>query len=387
MKRLLTYFIYSSVLLLSINAMTFGGIITNDTGANGNTDNIGFEQSDKLVLWFKTPFDFAENSYLVGEGSYKFKYTSIDKGINHYADLSLFKFSTTLPLKESLKLKFDVGRFIVSDLTGSIFNQTTDGLMTSLQGETVKSSLYVGYTGLVNSKNNAMNNQYYTPNDTQFYSLASPYLVTGINASFPRLFANQTLSTEFYGFWDILSVSNDYNRIFYTLSLNGPIKGALFYVFSTSFNMSGSNEVTFGGLANQTSLELSYYPDFKNTMISLKTTVGTGEKGDTIRNFIPISTSNSNLASTLDYAGIVKTGLTCSIRPIESLFCLANTSIFFSLPTDAKKAGVEGFEYLLSARWQALSDVQLTGSFGQYFSIATDDKPYLLGNLKLLIAF
>ena len=370
-KRFFKSFVSSAAVFLALSqAFSFetGGLLTNDSKfANVEKDgSLKLDQKNGVNFWLRAPLNEEGTNYFAGEASFQTEIdTSIedsDKKLKLYADLNLFKFVFKNEL-DSGNLQFSLGRFFNSDLTGLIYSQNADGLRFDANLSRVTLSLFGSYTGLLNAKNITIldnDSPDLTDKEKTVYVLANKYAVGGLTFSLPHFAAGQTLSLE--GFAAYSLESTKYNRFYGTFALNGPVVSPVFYSVSSTIGFAKYDEEDMVK-GNLSKASLSVYPDFKSMSVSLNGVYASGKQGPfkAFRGFTSSTAANS-LAEP-EYSGILKAGLSATIKPVSNLLLSAGGDIIFTAIDDIKQAG---FQYSAGFNWQIVSDVSLGANFGQY---------------------
>lgn len=389
-------FFLSLLILLSLfsfaQAVEFGGIITNSTGTSGEFENLGLDQSNSLGLWLKVPLNESGSNYIATEGSYKFTYEgAVPSVTKNQLDLDLFKGTFVLPMENNGSLRFDVGRITAFDITGYIFSQYTDGLQISFSNPNFSISLLGSYTGLLN----AHSSTYYMTDEitkeydeTALYPLAPKFLITGLTAICPSLFANQSLLTEFYGFWDLEETG--FNRIFATLGLNGPLTNNLYYILSSTLGFNNGLE-DYQGVSNLTKFEISYYPNFLNSSFTYNAIFASGNSKDSkgLKAFVPFNQISPDVAGNYAYSGIFKTGLAATLQINTS--CLITFGGDILAKADAENPEgikMDGFQWTINGRFLITSDLEASVGVGHFAPVASSDSlADFFANILLVVSF
>ncbi|MBQ9205371.1 MAG: hypothetical protein IJ158_01500 [Treponema sp.] len=376
------FFVFS---LLSTASLAFsfetGGLFTNDTKfANVEKDGgLKLDQKNGLNLWARQPFNEDGTSYFSAEGSFQTEYdasqSDSDEKFKLYADINLFKFVFQKEL-DSGNLILSLGRFYNSDLSETVYTQNGDGAKVEFSVSKISFSAFGAYTGLLNAKNiTILDNDAPELKAKTPYTLANKYVVGGVTFALPHIFASQTVALE--GFAAFGLEDTTYNRFYGTLALNGPIVSPVFYSVSTTFGFAkiedGDTGDTENLKGNLTKISISAYPDFKSMSVSLNGVYASGAQGslDAFTGFTSGAAANS--LDEPEYSGILKGGLSATIKPISNVLVSLSGDIVFDAAAGDKQDEIKaaGFQYSLGANWQIVSDVSLGLNFGQF--IGTDD--------------
>ena len=370
---------------LPLSAFDWGGFVSADAGIKGpaNTRVLKkFTQSDRLTLWMRAPLPL-KDSYFTAEGFYDFKYSNQAKEIRQLLDLSLFKISMSAD-EPGAKVTLNIGRYGISDLSGFIFAQTADGMELRINSDRFESKLYGGYTGFLNSHTAPMNLSQFDDGKI-LYQFAPPAVIGSVSVRAPRLFKQQTLACEIGGAGMAEPV------LFTTMSLNGPMFASLFYAASSTMTLTSFKTDT-AVFSNLSRFELTAYLPFMSSFLSWNTVFATGKAGSgnkaKIGDFKSFSIIPANLSSSLTYAGNVKTGITGSIKPIYALLCTLNADAFFNIMNSGSAKGFAGVQWQAAVRWDIYSDLQLSMSAGQFFTVSNKKtEPYTNAVVKVLYSF
>jgi len=369
------------MLSFPLSAFNWGGFLDNASAYEGGLSDMGFEQTNRFTLWFRAPFN--ESMYLTAETFYEFDYIGTSKTISHKVDLNLLKLRIALPMGDFSSAIFNAGRYSIRDITGLIISQPSDGVEFVYTNDIFSLGAYIGFTGLLNNLTVDINSDANTLETSSVYALAPPFILASITAQFPFLFAQQSLSTDFYAALDVSSDKNKNHRMYATAALNGPISDSFFYIFSTTLGVIQATDAQWQ-ISNLSIFEISAYLPVFSALLSWKTTFATG--GDDAE-FQTFTVATANVSETMNYAGNIKTGLIGSMRPISSLLFFAGVDTFFSVMNDDSNKGYAGLQWAFSTRWQIVSDVQLSVSAKQFFPADTAIDSYMSADLKVSFSF
>ena len=373
-KRILAIAALASLAQLAFSTET-GGLISNDTKFENieKDGSLKLDQKNGINLWLRTPVSEDGESYFAAEGSFQFEHDGriedSDKKMKLYADVNLFKLVVKKEL-EAGNVTFSAGRFFNSDLTGVIFTQNADGVKLDAEISRLNVSLYGAYTGLLNAKNITILGKGdiktdLTDKEKTVYVMANKFAVGGLTVSLPYIFASQTVSLE--GFAAFSAESTKYNRFYGTFALNGPIVSPLFYSVSSTMGFAKYDDQDMEK-GNLTKGSLSIYPDYKSMAVSFNALYASGEQGSFKRFQGFTSGTAVNSLSEPEYSGLMKLGLSASIKPVEKLLLFANGDLVFDAAAGEENKDIKqaGFQYMAGLNFQAVSDVLLGASFGQF---------------------
>ncbi len=401
-------------------AFDFGGVLTNDSAFQTYFDGeFNLDQKNSISLWARQNFDKAGENFFAVEGSYNFEgdfeKENDDEKFTNALDLTLFAANLSNHF-DSSKINFTAGRFYFSDLSGIVFTQDADGAKFDFQNGYFRISAYGAYTGLLNALNTKIisanpaqilqkgetpavqdNSKIFAADNDKVYDCAEKYAAAALTLSFPFFAANQTVSAEFLGAFRL--EDEKYNRMYATLSFDGPVYNSLFYDFSSTFGfMNYEKEVENGksetknDVSNLSKIGLYYY--FSKASLGLSGIYASGNQGP----FSPFLGFTKNVSTyslqEFLYSGIIKAGANATLKPLENLLLSANCDLIFNaLAGDKNEKEMEkieyyGFEYSAGATWQVKSDFQLGVTASQFFDKDNSDlakKTYI--NLHAALAF
>lgn len=384
MKKLLLLVVLICISLYSVMAVEWGGRISNDSSFSGNKfDSLKVKQTNTADLWLNIPLTKSNSSYFSTEGYYKFIYDTTETATNELTntlDLNLFKFFFSSSLKKNNMISLSVGRYLISDLTSTVFSQVCDGIYIKYSGQLVDFNAYGGYTGLLNSKIvsilNAENTEY-KEEENDFYSFAPKYLPVGVSIAFPSLFGNQRMDLQAWGFFDFNGDNN--NRYYAMLGFDGYLSKNLSYKLDT---VVGSKNLE--NLMNLSTLTVSIYPT-KSIAINLTGNYASGKQGSLSSfNGFTSMTAYSTFAEDLQYSHMIKGGLTI-IKAFGTYgYLSAGGSAIFDFPEDEIK--YTGCQVKADALWNIFQDVQVSVSLSQFIADNEDNNKTNI-SLKAIIAF
>ena len=207
-------------LLIPAFAVSWGGILDNNTSVNAAGEDfsaVGLTQSNGVHLSLNVPFNTEGTVKVVAEGSFKYVYTwpdvkASDSQLQLVPDCDLLKFSGSWATGGG-NLTVDLGRFTISDFSGAVFAQKSDGLNISYNTALIKFGAYAGYTGLQNRLNVSMNDMIEHEGDENYYILTAPYIPVLVDVSYRALFETNTIGLQ-GGYF--MPLSEDFTKKFYT---------------------------------------------------------------------------------------------------------------------------------------------------------------------------
>lgn len=367
-------------------AFDFGALVKNDSSFEDYGKNdFELNQKNSASVWFRAPFEKSGENHFAAEFVYSFEADRQNENYKNALDFSLFEFLLSKEISSSV-LGLEFGRFYFSDLTGKIFSQNADGVMFGLKNNWLKLAAYASYTGLLNALNtemitsapstflysavgsgtetpgveNGLNS--FSADYDKIYDLAEKYLVADFALSFPNLFANQTVSAEFLAAFRL--ENDDFNRMYATLSMEGPIVSSLFYDVSSTVGFVDYDAKV--KVSNLSEIRLDYF--LKKFSFSADAVYASGSQG-ALSPFAGFTKNVSTCsAQKFLYSGILKAGVSCVYKPIETLLFTAGSDVVFNASAGDKNEDIEyfGFQYSLGALLQVKSDFQLGFTASQF---------------------
>lgn len=366
----------------SINAFEWG--INSLSTANIYGENLSsptLELSENATLWTKTPLSKDNSVSLNASAFYKFLYSKpfesdfTNTNAVDIPELALIINKNTKAGKISAK----AGRFSESDKTNLIFSQLSDGIKFKYSANKFTTSLYAGYTGLLNAINVTMltpENSSYAEGSNDFYRLTPKYIPLSASITFPSLFANQQLGFEAYAFMDLNG--DNYNRYYATLDLDGFLSKNLFYAISTTFGTAN-----FTNAFNLSRINIGYSP-CKYVTIFADGIYASGKQGF-LSSFEGVSSMTADYSMLEpEYKELIKASLSVCATIKNTAFFNAGTAIVF----DCAETNVsyKGFEWEASALWNIFSDLRLSSKINQFYGTDTSSNKTNL-SVSLLLLF
>ena len=222
-KIILTVLLAVSCAFSSLTALSWSGVIDNTSklSLNDSFKPTVFNQTNGIYLSLSSKLNEEGNLRFVAEGLFKVNpivdINNSKTTVKFIADVDLLKFSGDWAVGPGY-LSLSAGRFQFSDFSGVVFSQVSDGLYLNYKTAKIKTSLYAGYTGLLNALNVSMTGNQIGPNDN-FYALCPKYVPVLADFSYKGLFGSSTIGLQAAGF---IPVSDENTMNAYgTFILNG----------------------------------------------------------------------------------------------------------------------------------------------------------------------
>lgn len=421
MKKLRYCFVLAAMLISNaVFAVDFGGLLNNLTTIKTNKDqNFKLDQKDSASLWFKTVFDETGMNYFIADFIYDFERDFDADKTTNIIDSDLFKLNLGKKLANG-KIGLSAGRFFYSDLSGLVFAQNADGVLFNYKGNRFDVSVYGAYTGLLNALNvkmiTAERGVYVRDTDRiddvydhsfyrfkpvegdkdKLYDFAEQYAVGGLTVSFPNLFARQTVAAQFIGAFRL--EKELFNRMYATISVNGPVVDSLYYNASSTF---GFTKFHTNGteIANLSKINLDYYFSKFDSCIGANAVYASGDRGF-LMGFTGITSINPTLSlADIEYSGIFKFGLSSSMKILHNLQLAGACDMVYDIsnghaerPEGAyEQTGINdsntGFQYTANINWQLLSDILLSANVSQFFAKNNEDIKKTTFGIRAVISF
>ena len=284
MKKLILSSIIAC-LLAPVFAFTWNGVIDNTSKLSSNDDfsALTLEQSNGVHLSVNAPFNSTGTLKFVAEGSFKYKLASNFEAktsdLKMIANCDLFKFAGKWNVGKGI-VALDLGRFMISDISGNVFSQKSDGLSLSYDALKFRVGAYAGYTGLQNRLDLSMLNN--PQNDANFYALTAGYVPVMVNLTYKTLFETQTLGIQGEAFIPVANIEDKTKYAYGTLMLNGPIGVIGAYTLKGTVGLSDFKDLMVDG-----GLDLNFY--IANTAIMVIGGEFVSFEKDSLHYFTPIT--------------------------------------------------------------------------------------------------
>lgn len=377
MKKVVTGFIALSCLLASAAALSWGGLVDNNTRFSSNDDftRLALNQSNGIYFSVNSNLNKNASMRIAAEGLYKynasFDFKENETKFKNIADVNLLKFTGNWALGPGA-LALNLGRFQYQNFSGSVFSQVSDGAYISFDTLDVKASVYAGYTGLLNRLNVSMvDNE--TKDDDQFYALCPKYIPLAADISYKKLFEYHTVGLQAAAF---LPLSDDYKMKAYgTLILNGYIGTLASYDARVTL---GTEK--FDGLMLDAKLDGTFYAS-NNLMVTAGGEYVSGAQGD-IKPFLTISSRSFGGAPVYNGVIVPKVGV---MYVAGKFFASATERIIITMPKDEAK--LDGFDTSVNVIYNAFSDLQLGCDIGAYICKETKTNSNYYATVKASLAF
>lgn len=373
-----------AVLTGSLFAFDFGGSLENYTKlgspaypGDDQFESFSLKQEGILSLWLRE--NLSSSSYFAAEGDVRLRYTNQEmknsdgERLIVIPDLKTLRYFKKFDTAAGL-LSLNLGRFFFNDITGLIISQNTDGFTFSLDSRNLYLKTFAHYTGLLNAQNVTIINRgeksgEYEADFDKPYLFAPSFANAGLQLTFPYLFANQTLTTEFiasFGFDGLEKGSSDYNRYYASLGLNGFFMKNACYVLTSTL----ASDNDFKDLSNLSKAVITLFPGFLNSTVNLNLIYASGNQGSLkpFTGFTSMTACSSHIEP--EYSSLLKPGLSLSLKPLQTLLVTAHGDIIFDFAESSPE--YSGTEAGLAASFQIFSDLNINAAFTEYIAKESD---------------
>ena len=383
MKKIFTGVIAAFCLLSSAAALSWGGLVDNNTKLSANHDfsALMLNQSNGVYLSVNSNLNESGSLRFSGEGLYKYKFNfdlkENEGKLKNIADLDLFKLAGGWTISGGL-LSLNLGRFKYSDFSGAVFTQTSDGLYLSYETVNIKTAVYAGYTGLLNRLNVSMvENEY--KDDDQFYALCPKYVPVLADFTYKGLFNYHNAGLQFASY---IPVTDDNNmKLYGTFVMNGYLGTLASY--DARFTM-GSEKVEdkFDGLMIDGKLDLNFFAS-SNIMITAGGEYVSGAQADgDIKPFMTLTSRSFGSAPVYNGVIVPKIGL---MYAADKLYANLTERIIIAMPEDEAK--LDGFDTSVNVVYNLFSDLQIGCDIGAYICKEVEEMSSFYATAKASLAF
>lgn len=377
-KKFLFFILLLSCAVSAAFSFDWGAELSNTASAS---QPMALEADDaaKFSVWVKAPLDYSHNTWFTAEGFFKTQFFYPDLTFDFTTDITLLKLSMTIKLSELNFGRFEMGRLQFTDSSSLVMAQSADGFKFFWDSPVLNAEIFGGFTGLINARTNPI---YLAFDDTspRFYSMSSPFMLTGVNFSFPQLFSGKTLTVESYGAFNTSGTLD--HRLYAAAALSGNLSPNSYYLLSSTFGWMLSSESGFSKPSNLSQAELAIYKG--KTSITASAIYASAENG-TLSDFIPFTTIYADLISNRIYSGTIKANMIATLRFTRGFLGSVSGGAFFTLPKENATEGYSGAQWTAALKFQAASDLQFTISGGQYYG-TTADSNYTFASINFILS-
>ena len=378
MKKIILTAVFSTLCAISsLYAFSWSGVIDDNTKFSANHDfsELNLGQSNGIYLSANQNLNESGSLRLSGEILYKYKLNTDLKGgkpdFQNIIDIDLLKFAGGWTVKDGY-LSLNAGRFKYVDYTATVFSQTSDGLYISYDSQKFKTSLYAGYTGLLNRLNVSMAENDSEENE-QFYALCPMYIPVLADFSYKALFESHTIGLQLAGFIPLKEEN--------TLTAYGTfiLNGYFGKVASYDLRVTAGTE-KFKSLMLDGKLDVNFYAG-SNFMITAGGEYVSGAQGK-ISPFLTIT--NRSFGSAPVYNGVIVPKLSV-LFAMDKFVATATERVIISIPEE--KANLDGFDTTVNLLYNIFSDLQIGCDLGGYYCKENKEKSTLYAAVKAVLAF
>ena len=354
-------------LLAPVFAFTWNGVVDNTSKLSSNDDfsALTLEQSNGVHLSINAPFNTTGTLKFVAEGSFKYKLkTDFDANTNNsmIADLDLFKFAGKWTVGKGI-IALDIGRFLISDISGYTFSQKSDGLSLSYDALKFRVGAYAGYTGLQNRFNVTMTKN--LQDDAKIYALAAGYVPIMVNFTYKTLFETHTLGVQGEAFIPVVNIINeDKTKYFYgTLMMNGPLGVIGAYTLKGTVGL-----LDFKNLMVDGGLDLNFY--IANTAIMVIGGEFVSYESGSLHHFESITSRTTTLDPKFESEGGILPKLSFVIAKNNVLTSFTGKGVIRM----GDKTTFDGIDASANLICNVFSDLQVGLDLGAFVAIDSDVK-------------
>ena len=383
MKKIFVSLLAGFSFIASAAAFSWSGVVDNNTklGSNYDFSAITLNQANGIYLSLNSNLNDTGSMRFVTEGLYKFKVNADLKEneakYKHIADLNLLKFTGEWAAGSGL-LSLNLGRFTYSDFSGAVFSQTSDGLYLSYNTLKTKTSVYAGYTGLLNRLNVSMIENEYKKDDN-FYALCPKYVPVLADFTYKGLFDSHSAGLQFAGYFPV--TDDNTMKLYGTLILNGFLGTKASY--DTRFTM-GSEKIDdkFDGLMLDAKLDVNFCAT-NAVIITGGAEYASGAQADgDIKPFVTLSSRSFGGAPFYNGVIVPKLGL---MYAADKLYAKLTERVIISMPEDEAK--LDGFDTAVNVLYNLYSDLQIGCDLGAYICKEEKEMSSFYATVKASLAF
>ena len=367
MKKLILSSIIAC-LLAPVFAFTWNGVVDNTSKLSSNDDfsALTLEQSNGIHLSVNAPFNSTGTLKFVAEGSFKYKLASNFEAktsdLKMIANCDLFKFAGKWNVGKGI-VALDLGRFMISDISGNVFSQKSDGLSLSYDALKFRVGAYAGYTGLQNRFNVTMTKN--LQDDAKIYALAAGYVPVMVNFTYKTLFETHTLGIQGEAFIPVDNIINeDKTKYFYgTLMMNGPLGVIGAYTLKGTVGLSDFKNLMVDG-----GLDLNFY--IANTAIMVIGGEFVSYESGPLHHFESITSRTTTLDPIFESEGGILPKLSFIIAKNNVLASVTGKGVIRM----GDKTTFDGIDTSANLICNIFSDLQVGCDLGAFVAIDSDVK-------------
>ena len=355
-------------LLAPVFAFTWNGVVDNTSKLSSNDDfsALTLEQSNGIHLSVNAPFNSTGTLKFVAEGSFKYKLASNFEAktsdLKMIANCDLFKFAGKWNVGKGI-VALDLGRFMISDISGNVFAQKSDGLSLSYDALKFRVGAYAGYTGLQNRFNVTMTKN--LQDDAKIYALAAGYVPVMVNFTYKTLFETHTLGIQGEAFIPVDNIINeDKTKYFYgTLMMNGPLGVIGAYTLKGTVGLSDFKNLMVDG-----GLDLNFY--IANTAIMVIGGEFVSYESGPLHHFESITSRTTTLDPIFESEGGILPKLSFIIAKNNVLASVTGKGVIRM----GDKTTFDGIDTSANLICNIFSDLQVGCDLGAFVAIDSDVK-------------
>ena len=380
MKKILFSVLAGFCLLSSAAALSWGGVIDNNTKLSANDDFSQTWLTQSNGIYLSVSSNFTPNLRFAGEGMYKYNLNCDMKenetDFTNIGDVTLLKLAGEWTAGDGL-ISLNAGRYRYSDFSGSVFSQLSDGLYLGYDSQNIQASVYAGYTGLLNRLNVSMVDNEYDKDD-DFYALCPKYVPVTADFSYKGILDTNTVGLQ--GAFFIPVTDKNTMKLYGTLIMNGYI--GTFGTYDIKFT-AGSEKVDdkFDGLMFDGKLDTNIYINTAS-MVNAGFEYVSGAKGDNIKPFVTLTARSFGGSLYSNSVMVPKLGLTYAAG---KFYGNLTERVIITMLNDETK--LDGFDTSASLVYNVFSDLKLGLDGGAYICKETKELSNYYATIKASLAF
>lgn len=372
-KRIVSGLFAAACIISSAFTLSWGGMVDNNSklAANNDFSALLLDQSNGIYLNVSSKLNEDASLRISGEGLFKYDliydFDAKESNFKMIADLDLLKLSGEWTIANG-RLGLAFGRFKYTDFSGAVFSQLGDGLYLSYDTLKTKTSLYGGFTGLLNRLDvNMTENE--ADEDDQFYALCPMYVPVLADFSYKALFGNHTVGAQLAAYIPVTD-ENTF-KAYGTLIANGYIGKIASY--DARFTL-GTEK--FEGLMMDMMLDAHFY-----LIPKVRLTAGaeyvSGDQGS----IKPFATLSSRSFGNAPYANGVVVPKIGALYAAGKFYASLTERVIISIDE-----GLGGFDTAVNVVYNLFSDLQLGLDAGAYIGKEYETSNYY-ATAKAVMAF
>lgn len=376
-KKIISIIVTTASILASAAALSWGGMIDDNTklAANNDFSAVVLNQSNGIYLNINSNLNEAATLRFSGEGLYKYElncnFDADESSLTNILDVDLLKLSGDWTIGQG-HLGLALGRFKFSDFSGAVFSQLSDGLYLSYDTLKIKTSLYAGYTGLLNRLDVSMTENEYEDGD-QLYALCPKYVPLLADFSYKKLFELHTIGGQIAAYIPVTDENT--LKLYGTLIANGYLGSKASYDARFTF---GTEK--FESLMMDLMLDANFY-----VRSDVRLTAGaeyvSGDQGS-VKPFQTLSSRSFGNAPFVNGLIVPKFAV---LYAAGKVYAGATERVIICMMED--ETVLDGFDTTINVLYNIFSDLQIGLDAGAYICKENSEFTNFYATLKAVLAF